>query len=211
MSRTHRRRRRTHRSAPRDAGRPPARVDHLRGRLPELRGGPISYNIPYTSGYTLEETIEHWQFVDRLAGAYTERGVTINREPFGPLTGTLVPPSIAITVMLVEGLLAATQGVRSITLGYGQLGNLVQDVAALRALRSLGEEYLPDDVTVTTVFHEWMGGFPPDESRAYGVITLGARPRPSRNRTKSSRNRHRSSKASRPARRTSPASARRDR
>ncbi len=143
------------------------------GGFQSFEGGPISYNIPYTKRHDLETTIEHWQFVDRLAGAYTERGVRINREPFGPLTGTLVPPSIAITVMLLEGLLAATQGVRSITLGYGQVGNVVQDVAALRTLRELGEEVLPDDVCVTTVFHEWMGGFPPDEARANGVIGLG--------------------------------------
>jgi methylaspartate mutase epsilon subunit len=144
------------------------------GGFQSFEGGPISYNIPYTKGDDLAETIRNWQFVDRLAGAYTARGVTINREPFGPLTGTLVPPSIAITVMLLEGMLAATQGVRSLTLGYGQVGNLVQDVAALYALRSLGEEYLPDDVAVTTVFHQWMGGFPPDEARANGVIGLGA-------------------------------------
>ncbi len=37
--------------------------------------------------------------------------------------------------MLVEGELAAT-GCPSLTLGYGQVGNLVQDVGALRALRS---------------------------------------------------------------------------
>ena len=145
----------------------------LAGGFQSFEGGPISYNIPYTKEHDLAETIESWQFVDRLCGAYTERGVRINREPFGPLTGTLVPPSIAITVMVVEGLLAATQGVRSLTLGYGQVGNVVQDVAALRALRNLGEEYLPNDVVVTTVFHEWMGGFPPDEARANGVIGLG--------------------------------------
>lgn len=145
----------------------------LAGGMQSFEGGPITYNIPYTSKYSLEETIEYWQYVDRLAGAYTERGVPINREPFGPLTGTLVPPCVAITICLIEGLLAATQGVRSITLGYGQVGNIVQDVAALRAMRTLGEEYLPSDVTVTTVFHVWMGGFPPDEARAYGVIGLG--------------------------------------
>jgi len=143
------------------------------GGFQSFEGGPISYNIPYCKDDDLEETIEHWQYVDRLAGAYTERGIRINREPFGPLTGTLVPPSIAIAVMLVEGKLAATQGVRSLTLGYGQVGNLVQDVAALRALRNLGNEYLDDAVEVTTVFHESMGGFPPDEARANGVIGLG--------------------------------------
>ena len=143
------------------------------GGFQSFEGGPISYNIPYTKEHGLAETIEHWQFVDRLAGAYTERGVRINREPFGPLTGTLVPPSIAIAIGIVEGQLAATQGVRSVTLGYGQVGNVVQDVAALRALRKLANEYLPDEVVVTTVFHEWMGGFPPDEARASGVISLG--------------------------------------
>ncbi len=143
------------------------------GGFQSFEGGPISYNIPYTNKHGLAETIEKWQFVDRLAGAYTERGVRINREPFGPLTGTLVPPSIAIAVMLIEGKLAATQGVRSLTLGYGQVGNVVQDVAALNALKKLGTEFLPDDVCVTTVFHEWMGGFPPDEARANGVISLG--------------------------------------
>ncbi|WP_049972400.1 methylaspartate mutase subunit E [Haladaptatus cibarius] len=144
------------------------------GGFQSFEGGPISYNIPYTKERGLAQTIEHWQYVDRLAGAYTARGVEINREPFGPLTGTLVPPCIAIVIGVVEGLLAATQGVRSITLGYGQVGNLVQDIAALQALRELGEEYLLDEVTVTTVFHEWMGGFPPDEARASGVIALGA-------------------------------------
>src|SRR6056297_3142910 len=144
------------------------------GGFQSFEGGPISYNIPYTKEHDLEATIRHWQYVDRLAGAYTERGVRINREPFGPLTGTLVPPCIAIAVMVIEGMLAATQGVRSITLGYGQVGNFVQDVAALHALRSLGEEYLPDPVRVTIVFHEWMGGFPPDEARANAVISLGA-------------------------------------
>ncbi|WP_435332650.1 methylaspartate mutase subunit E [Haloarchaeobius sp. TZWWS8] len=143
------------------------------GGFQSFEGGPISYNIPYCKDRDLAQTIEHWQYVDRLAGAYTERGITINREPFGPLTGTLVPPSISIAIMLIEGKLAATQGVRSLTLGYGQVGNVVQDVAALRALRKLGNEYLPDEVCVTTVFHEWMGGFPPDEARANGVIGLG--------------------------------------
>ncbi len=146
----------------------------LAGGFGSFEGGPITYNLPYTSKYDLETTIEYWQYVDRLAGAYTKRGVRINREPFGPLTGTLVPPSVAIAICLIEGLLAATQGVRSVTLGYGQVGNLVQDVAAVREMAALGEEYLPDTVTVTTVFHQWMGGFPRDEARADGVIGLGS-------------------------------------
>ena len=158
-------------------GTPDARVlaaVTLAGGFQSFEGGPITYNLPYTSKYELAETIEYWQYVDRLCGAYTERGVRINREPFGPLTGTLVPPSIAIAICIIEGLLAATQGVRSVTLGYGQVGNLVQDVAAIQAMEQLGVEYLPDEVTITTVFHQWMGGFPRDEARASGVIALGS-------------------------------------
>ncbi|SHH84109.1 Glutamate mutase subunit E [Clostridium collagenovorans DSM 3089] len=141
-------------------------------------GGGISYNIPYSKNHSLERTIADWQYCDRLVGFYEENGVSINREPFGPLTGTLVPPSTSNAVAIIEALLAAEQGVKNITVGYGQCGNLIQDVAAIRALEEQCEEYLKqygyNDVYVTTVFHQWMGGFPADESRAFGVISLGS-------------------------------------
>lgn len=147
------------------------------GGFTSNEGGAISYNFPYAKQVPMERTIRHWQYCDRLAGYYTERGVTINREPFGPLTGTLVPPSNSNSVAIIEALLAARQGVKSITVGYGQCGNLNQDVAAIIALREQAKEYLSeygfDDVYVTTVFHQWMGGFPEDESRAFGLISLG--------------------------------------
>ncbi|TCL62453.1 glutamate mutase subunit E [Hydrogenispora ethanolica] len=143
-----------------------------------FEGGGISYNIPYAKEMPLELTIAHWQYVDRLVGWYEERGIAIDREPFGPLTGTLVPPCISHAVAIIEALLAAEQGVRNITVGYGQCGNLVQDVAALRVLRRLVAEYLGrfhyDQVRTYTVFHQWMGGFPPDEAKAFAVIGLGA-------------------------------------
>lgn len=142
-----------------------------------FEGGGISYNIPYAKRVPLEESIRTWQYVDRLVGLYEEEGITINREPFGPLTGTLVSPCISHSVAVIEGILAAKQGVKNITLGYGQCGNLVQDIAALQTLTMLAEEYLRAenfyDIEITTVFHQWMGGFPNDEAMAYGVISLG--------------------------------------
>lgn len=148
------------------------------GGFTSYEGGGISYNIPYSKNHTLESTIAHWQYTDRLIGVYEEAGVSINREPFGPLTGTLVPPCISNTVAILEGILAAEQGVKDITLGYGQCGNLVQDVAAIRSLRNMARHYLHrfgyTDVRLSTVFHEWMGGFPQDEARAFGVISWGA-------------------------------------
>ena len=141
-------------------------------------GGGISYNVPYAKSVSIEKTIYDWQYCDRLVGFYEDQGININREPFGPLTGTLVPPSISNAVAVIEALLAAEQGVKSITVGYGQCGNLVQDVAAIRALEEQTEEYLHkygyNDCVVTTVFHQWMGGFPEDEAKAFGVISVGS-------------------------------------
>ncbi|MBE6069430.1 MAG: methylaspartate mutase subunit E [Clostridium lundense] len=137
-------------------------------------GGGISYNIPYAKSVSIEKTLKDWQYCDRLVGFYEEQGVHINREPFGPLTGTLVPPSMSNAVAITEALLAAEQGVKNITVGYGECGNMIQDIAALRSLEEQTNEYLKaygyNDVYVTTVFHQWMGGFPQDESKAFGVI-----------------------------------------
>ncbi len=158
-------------------GRLLAEIIHA-GGYTSNEGGGISYNIPYAKAVSIEKTLEYWQYCDRLVGFYEDNGISINREPFGPLTGTLVPPSTSNAVAIIEALLAAEQGVKSITVGYGQCGNLVQDVAAIRALEEQTEAYIKEygyeDVVITTVFHQWMGGFPADEARAFGVISLGS-------------------------------------
>jgi len=154
-----------------------AEISYMSG-FTSYEGGGISYNIPYVKNIDLETTIRNWQYVDRLTGIYGEAGIALNREPFGPLTGTLVPPCISHSVAIIESLLAARQGVKHITVGYGQCGNLVQDIAALRSLDSLTNAYLREhgfeDVAVTTVLHQWMGGFPADDAQAFSVIALGS-------------------------------------
>ena len=148
------------------------------GGFTSYEGGGISYNLPYCKNIPMERTIRDWQYVDRLTGLYEEMGVSINREPYGPLTGTLVPPCISHAAAIIEALLAAEQGVKNITVGYGQCGNLVQDIAAIRTLQEPTDEYLQKygygDVKVTTVLHQWMGGFPADEAKAFGVISSGS-------------------------------------
>ena len=150
----------------------------LAGGFTSYEGGGVSYNLPYCKNVPMERTIKDWQYADRLTGLYEEMGVSINREPYGPLTGTLVPPCISHAVAIIEALLAAEQGVKNITVGYGQCGNLVQDIAAIRTLQELTDEYLSkngyNDVVVTTVLHQWMGGFPADEAKAFGVISTGS-------------------------------------
>lgn len=149
----------------------------LAGGFTSFEGGGISYNIPYAKKVPLEKSIADWRYVDRLVGTYEDAGIRINREPFGPLSGTLVPPFMSHAVAIIEGLLALEQGVRSITLGYGQAGNLIQDVAAMYSLREIANQWFTEegyeDYQLSTVFHQWMGGFPEDESKAFAVIAWG--------------------------------------
>ncbi len=150
----------------------------LAGGFTSFEGGGISYNIPYAKNAPMQETLYNWQYCDRLVGLYEDAGIGINREPFGPLTGTLVPPCVSNAVAIIEALLAAEQGVKNITVGYGQCGNLLQDVAAIRTLEQQTRGYLArfgySDVSVTTVLHQWMGGFPQDEAKAFAVICWGS-------------------------------------
>lgn len=150
----------------------------LAGGFTSFEGGGISYNIPYAKNVPLERSIRHWQYVDRLVGIYEENGCQINREPFGPLSGTLVPPCICISVAILEGLLALEQGVVSLSLGYGQSGNMFQDIAAIRALETCADREFRnrgyERYDLSTVFHQWMGGFPQQEAKAFSVISFGA-------------------------------------
>lgn len=144
------------------------------GGTTAFEGGAVSYNIPYYKRYPLAEAIPRWQFVDRLTALYADRyGVVLDREFFGTLTATLVPPCIAIAVDLLEGRLAVAQGVRSVSLGYAEQGNRTQDVAAIRAMRRLAATFLPG-VQLNTVFHQYMAAFPPDRARAAELIRESA-------------------------------------
>ncbi|GAA3061851.1 methylaspartate mutase subunit E [Streptomyces glomeratus] len=140
-----------------------------------FEGGPITYNLPYFRDYHPVEAMASWRYVDRLAALYWRRfGIVIDREFFGVLTACLVPPCLAVAVNVLEALLAAGAGVRSVSLGYAEQGNRAQDIAAIRVLGRLGREYLDrfsyGDVAVYTVFHQYMGAFPTDTGKAITVL-----------------------------------------
>ncbi len=145
------------------------------GGITGFEGGAISYNLPYYRDYAPVRSVQRWRYVDMLAGWYhAEHGVVIDREFFGVLTAALVPPCVAIAVDVLEALLAAQQGVRSVSLGYAEQGNRVQDVAAINVLRRLGRRYLDErsfsDVAVYTVFHQYMNAFPVDADKARELL-----------------------------------------
>ena len=136
------------------------------GGVTAFEGGAICYNIPYYNDYQLTESIPVWQYVDRLTGLYYERfGIVLDREFFGVLTATLIPPCLAIATGILESLLAVQQGVRCVSIGYAEQGNRIQDVAAIRTINKVAPDIIQnagfDGIQVNSIFHQYMAAFPP--------------------------------------------------
>jgi methylaspartate mutase epsilon subunit len=145
------------------------------GGVTSFEGGAVCYNIPYYRDYPLDESVRAWQYVDRLTGLYHERfGIVLDREFFGTLTATLIPPCLAIVVNVIEAVLAVKQGVKAVSLGYAEQGNRVQDVAAIRTLARVAGQVLENlghrDVQISTVFHQYMAAFPETPERSRELI-----------------------------------------
>jgi methylaspartate mutase epsilon subunit len=126
---------------------------------------------------SIEEGIRNYQYLDRLAALYQEHGVELHRRQPGFLTGTNVPPSIAIITAVLDCLLAVAQGVRNYGLEMGETLHLVQDAAAVAACREICQEYLRrqgyhDVFTPVTLLH-WMGAWPQDDAQCAALVVYG--------------------------------------
>ena len=151
----------------------------LQAGVSAVEGGFICYLFPYDKTTRLSESLTNWQYIDRLCAWQEENtGTSINREYFGTLTANLIEPAIAIIVNLVQAVLSARQGIRSISVGYAEQGNRSQDIAAIRVMEQLTRRYLAKygmaDCRVTTVYHQYMAAFPRDEVKAEQVIYQSA-------------------------------------
>ena len=139
-------------------------------------GSGIAYTSSYTKELSIEEGIRNYQYLDRLAAMYQDRGFELHRRQPGFLTGTNIPPSVAIIVAILDLLLAAGQGVKNYGLEMGQTLHLVQDAAAVKACRDLCQEYLArkgyEVFTPVTLLH-WMGAWPQDEAQCAALVTYG--------------------------------------
>jgi len=140
-------------------------------------GSGFAYTTSYTKETTLEEGIRNYQYLDRLAALYQEKGVELHRRQPGFLTGTNIPPSIAILTGIIDALLAAGQGVRNYGLELGQTLHLVQDAAAIRMCRVLAEEYLAnagfEDMFMPVTSLHWMGAWPLDDAQSQALVAYG--------------------------------------
>src|SRR6188472_3401086 len=115
--------------------------------------------------------------VQTCALPISEHGVELHRRQPGFLTGTNIPPCIAIAIAVLDCLLAAAQGVRHYGLELAQTLHLVQDAAAIAVCESLAQKYLAkkgyvDVFTPITSLH-WMGAWPHDDAQAATLVSYG--------------------------------------
>ncbi len=140
-------------------------------------GSGLAYTSSYTKSLSIEQGIRNYQYLDRLAAMYSDHGVELHRRQPGFLTGTNIPPCIAILTCIIDALLAAGQGVKNYGLELGQTMHLVQDAAAIKMARVLTQEYLQqqgyhDVFTPVTSLH-WMGAWPHDEAQCEALVAYG--------------------------------------
>jgi methylaspartate mutase epsilon subunit len=158
-------------------GSPDARLlfeSSLAGGITSFEGGGIGYNLPYSKNVPIRSSMQAWRYVDQRCGELAQQGIIVDRELFGTLTAVLIPPSVALSMTLLEALCAVREGVKCLSIAYCQGGHIVQDIAALKAIRKMASKYLPLDVEVFPVLHQFMGAFPATRHDAEALILKGA-------------------------------------
>jgi methylaspartate mutase epsilon subunit len=142
----------------------------------EIEGGPITYLLPYSKNFPLDKAFLYWKYVERVCANYSQLNEPINRESFGPLTATLVPPSITIVIQLLEMLLSLEEGVKSFSVSFSQQGSLNQDIVTGAVLKKLARHYAQQidcaDTAIHLVYHQWMGAFPMNRDFADQLINM---------------------------------------
>ncbi len=134
----------------------------------------------YEKNRTLEDCFEHTQYTNRLAGYYTERGSTITTDLHGFVPSGVFPLSVNLACIIVDALMAAEQGVRSVMPHSHFLGNMVFDLAWLKVSHKLMREYLDKfgytDVVIPGTLANQTPLFPVPlkMGSAFGYITYSA-------------------------------------
>jgi methylaspartate mutase epsilon subunit len=141
-------------------------------------GAPLTSCFNFAREYPLDKCLRNYKYCYRLMGYYQERGIPIGPE-FGGTFPHNAPYSMVFSLGILQGLMAAEQGVKHIIFGiYGMPGNFAQDVAAIKMYPKIGEEYLQKlgykDVEVSIMASCWGGVFPEDTAESFAVICLSA-------------------------------------
>ncbi|MDP6708858.1 MAG: methylaspartate mutase subunit E [Alphaproteobacteria bacterium] len=148
-----------------------------------LAGGATSFNgaslfcaLSVEPHMPVAEVIGNFQYVDRLLGWFEERGASVSREAGGFPSGTITPPCVSIVASIIECLLAAEQGLKSLCVAYPLNSCLNQDIAAVRMQHRLCADYLERagfaDVHLTQAAHQWLGAYSDDLDQTFARICV---------------------------------------
>jgi len=100
----------------------------------------------YTKTASLEDILGNFQYSNRLAGYYQEKGVPIAVRASSAASASnapgVAPPSIGISGRVISSLIVATQGPKHICLMNSSDGNIAQDVATSITGLKMAREYL---------------------------------------------------------------------
>ncbi|HEX2964868.1 MAG TPA: hypothetical protein VHO84_03750 [Syntrophorhabdaceae bacterium] len=132
----------------------------------------------YTKTASLEEILGYFQYSNRLAGYYEERGVPVAVRASSAAGASnapgVAPPSLGIAGRVLGSLSLAAQGPRHIVLMNSSDGNIAQDVATSITGQRLAREYLDRfGFTDAEVFisNGCMGGpYPLDFDQAFSQV-----------------------------------------
>ncbi len=130
----------------------------------------------YDKKATVEECVEAAQYTGRLIGYYADHGVIITTDCHGWLPNFVIPMSVNMATQIIECLVSAEQGVKSVFPQVNMQGCLFQDIADMRTLPKLMRQYLDrfghSDVIIPGVFGSQspLFPFPQEMGSAFGYI-----------------------------------------
>ncbi len=118
----------------------------------------------YEKDATLEQSMATCQYVHRLIGYYADRGVVISTDNHGWILTGMQPMTVNLATTIVDALMVAEQGGKSVTSVVHLMGNMAQDLAWIRVTPRLMREYLDkfgyNDVMIPGVFAQHTPLFP---------------------------------------------------
>ena len=144
--------------------------------MTSMPNSPFGWIGSYDKLASVEECVRTAQYLGRLSGYYADRGVTITITNHGWLFNGIIPMYINTATKIIEALISAGQGAKSLVPLMNFQGNICQDVADFYAVSGLYRKYLDKhgftDVVIPGVIGDqsMLYPFPQDIGSAFGYI-----------------------------------------
>ena len=145
-----------------------------------MPNSPFGWIGSYDKTASVEECVKTAQYLGRLVGYYADRGAYITITNHGWLFNGIVPMYINTATKIIEALISAEQGAKSVVPLMNFQGNINQDVADFYAAPGLYRKYLDkfgyNDVVIPGVIgdHSMLYPFPQDIGSAFAYINYVA-------------------------------------